>query len=495
MRRLVVSWVGQHDVSAQERGELGAIGEIALGAVLPYDELHLMVSNWEDLIPDYEKWLKGKLTEASRKARIFIHPSSLKSPIDYEEIYSFVDPLLSSLCQPGNKITINLTSGTPAMTAISLLLGQGVYDTRFVQVSRESGRELVKLPFDISLAYIQQQDKQLKHMAASFDIDASFEHIPAHSEPMQRALRLAKRLAPRDLPVIIQGETGTGKEVMAKALHSASTRATKPFIAVNCGAIPESLIDSELFGHIKGAFTGAEQDRKGHFEEADGGTLFLDEVGELPLNAQVKLLRVLQEGQLMRLGESKPRLINVRVIAATHRDLLQMIDESEFREDLFYRLAVGIITIPSLRERQADIEPLLELLMEQINRDAQPQPGFKSKIISEKGKKFICSQSWLGNIRELYNTLLRASVWSDESSIGEQELRQSMIKRKPQNRRLDVDLSSGVDANKIIDETKIYLIKAALENTGGQKKKAAKLLGLANHQTLTNWMEKLNIQE
>jgi len=494
MRQLLVSWVGQHDISAKGRGEFGAIGSVALDAPLPFDELHLLVSNWEDQISEYQEWLERLLKDKSRKARITIHYAKLNSPINYEEIYTAVDPLLSCISKPGNNVTINLTSGTPAMTAISMLLGQGVYNTKFVQASRESGREPVRLPFDISLAYIQQQDKQLKHIAASFDIDVHFEHIPASSEPMQYTLSLAKKLAPRDLPVIIQGETGTGKEVLAKALHAASIRAEKPFIAVNCGAIPESLIDSELFGHKKGAFTGAEQDRKGYFEEADGGSLFLDEIGELPLNAQVKLLRVLQESQLTRVGESKPRSVNVRIIAATHRDLLKMVEESEFREDLFYRLAVGILNIPPLRDRKADIDALLELLMAQINQGAQSQPGYESKNISEQGKKFIVEQSWPGNIRELYNTLLRASVWSDVASIGEKELRQSIIQRNPRSDRLDIDISSGVDANKILDETKSYLINAALESTGGQKKKAATLLGLPNHQTLTNWMGKLGIE-
>jgi transcriptional regulator with PAS, ATPase and Fis domain len=228
---------------------------------------------------------------------------------------------------------------------------------------------------------------------------------------------------------------------------------------------------------------------------ADGGTLFLDEVGELPLTAQVQLLRVLQEGQVTRVGESKSRPVDVRIIAATHRNLLQMVEDNLFREDLFYRLAVGVLTLPSLHERKEDIERFIEMFLEQINKEAESQPGYKSKTISQEGKKLITSRRWPGNIRELWNTLLRASIWSEGTEITVQDINASLIERTQKNTPIDVDVSGGVDINQILDETKSCLIKSALDTTNGQKKKAAKLLGLANHQTLTNWMEKLNIQE
>jgi transcriptional regulator with PAS, ATPase and Fis domain len=495
MRQVLVSWVGMHDLNASSKEELGALASIALESPIPFDEIHLLVSDWQDQIEEYTAWLTGILTERGSSPSLFVRKAEIPSPIDYLAIYSVVDQTLSDLCNSGSKVTINLTSGTPAMTAVSLLLGQGVYSTLFVQSSREAGRESVKLPFDISLAYLEEQDKRLKELASDQSLDACFEHIPATSEAMANTLVLAKKIAPRNIPVMIQGETGSGKEVMAQAIHKASSRRAKPFIAVNCGAIPETLISSELFGHKKGSFTGADQDRKGHFEMADGGTLFLDEVGELPLTAQVQLLRVLQEGQVTRVGESKSRPVDVRIIAATHRNLLQMVEDNLFREDLFYRLAVGVLTLPSLHERKEDIERFIEMFLEQINKEAESQPGYKSKTISQEGKKLITSRRWPGNIRELWNTLLRASIWSEGTEITVQDINASLIERTQKNTPIDVDVSGGVDINQILDETKSCLIKSALDTTNGQKKKAAKLLGLANHQTLTNWMEKLNIQE
>lgn len=495
MRQLLLSWVGRHDFNAKDNAELGAIASIAIDAPIPFDEVHLVISDIESPIEPYKEWLQQLLSTNNRVAEVHVHVAKLSSPINYPEIYNAADDILSEVSSTGSKVTINLTSGTPAMTAVWLLLGKGVYNTLFVQSSRERGRESVQLPFDITLAYMQEQDKRLKSLASDQSLDACFEHIPAAAESMSSTLALAKKIAPRNIPVLIQGETGTGKEVMAQAIHSASLRSAKPFIAVNCGAIPEALIDSELFGHKKGSFTGADQDRKGHFEEANGGTLFLDEVGELPLSAQVKLLRVLQEGQVTRVGESKTRPVDVRIIAATHRNLLQMVEGNLFREDLFYRLAVGVLTIPPLHERKEDIVYFIDMFLEQINKDAESQPGYESKNISLDGKKLIISRRWPGNIRELWNTLLRASIWSEGDEITAEHIKQSLINREAGQRRMDIDVSSGVDINQVLDETKSYLINAALETTGGQKKKAAKLLGLANHQTLTNWMEKLNIQE
>ena len=195
------------------------------------------------------------------------------------------------------------------------------------------------------------------------------------------------------------GESGTGKELFAKAIHNTSHRQGKPFITVNCGAIPKDLIDSELFGHVKGAFTGAIYHKTGYFEAADTGTLFLDEFGELPLEAQVRLLRVLQSGELSKVGDTQTINVDVRIIAATNRNLPAEIAQGNFREDLFYRVAVGIISLPPLRERHGDVALLSAYLLQKINQDAVHQPGYVAKTLSVKAKNKLLNYDWPGNIR------------------------------------------------------------------------------------------------
>ncbi|WP_417228316.1 sigma-54 interaction domain-containing protein [Amphritea sp.] len=497
-KRILLSWLGRHDLDAVGNELRGPIASILLDSDAPFDEVRILANNWKDEIEGYQQWLTAQVSKQNRKASISIHFAKLESPIHYPSIYNVANDELQKLSAAGSLITLNLSSGTPAMIATWLLLGKGVFNTQLVQTSVQSGLSMVELPFDIALAYLDHQDGVLGKLAASSPaLDSYFEHIQSHSVMMNEAIEMAKRLAPRNLPVIIQGDSGTGKEVVAKAIHKASPRSGKSFIPVNCGAIPETLIDSQLFGHKRGAFTGADADRKGFFDEADGGTLFLDEIGELPLEAQAKLLRALQEKEINAVGSSKPHKIDVRVIAATHRDLLAMIEEGSFREDLFYRLAVGIVHLPRLRERGDDIPELLMALMDQLNREAEQQPGYKSKKLSESAIEFIKQQGWPGNIRELWNTLLRASIWSEGEILEVEHLQRAMIQRsrKADQSNLDIDVSLGVNLAEIIDNTKRYCIEEALRLTSGQKGKAAKLLGLSNHQTLTNWIDKLDINE
>jgi transcriptional regulator with PAS, ATPase and Fis domain len=292
------------------------------------------------------------------------------------------------------------------------------------------------------------------------------------------------------------GESGTGKELFAKAIHNASQRQGKPFITVNCGAIPKDLIDSELFGHIKGAFTGAATNKIGYFEAADGSTLFLDEFGDLPEDAQVRLLRVLQSGEISKVGDSKTLTVDVRVIAATNRDLAQDIAEGRFREDLFYRIAIGVLTLPPLRERSGDLALLVDHLMTSINRKASNQPGYVDKKISVKAKNIILNHAWPGNIRELHGTLLRASIWAESDTITEFDIREAMISQPAIDNKSDLpEIGSGLDIQGVLDDIKRKYITKALAQVGGNKKKATALLGLPNYQTLSNWMDKLGIEE
>lgn len=281
---------------------------------------------------------------------------------------------------------------------------------------------------------------------------------------------------------------------MATAIHNASFRSDKPFRAVNCGALPENLVDSILFGHVKGAFTGADKDHVGLFEQANSGTLFLDEVGELPLNLQVKLLRALQQKEITRVGDVKSRVIDVRIIAATHQDLFQMISKGAFREDLFYRLAVGVIEMPPLRARVEDIPELISTLMGDINQQAAKHPLFESKKISSDAINFAKSYLWPGNIRELWNTLNRAVLWSESNTISAADLQSSVLSAGRKQSSQSEFFVPG-DIQQYIDNIKKDAVELALEYSRNNKSKAAEALGLKSHQTLSGWMTKLGIEE
>jgi formate hydrogenlyase transcriptional activator len=236
-----------------------------------------------------------------------------------------------------------------------------------------------------------------------FDLSSMYEEIVGSSKPLRRVMSQVSEVAPTESTVLIQGETGTGKELIARAIHKRSNRSSRAFIKINCAAIPTSLIASELFGHEKGAFTGAVQRRIGRFESADGGTIFLDEVGELSAETQIALLRVLQERELERVGSSRPIQIDVRVLAATNRDLETAVEEGSFRRDLFYRLNVFPIQVPSLRERRDDIPMLVEYLVERYAKKC----GRRIRRTSKATLELLQSYAWPGNIRELQNVIER----------------------------------------------------------------------------------------
>ncbi len=299
--------------------------------------------------------------------------------------------------------------------------------------------------------------------------------IVAESAAMKELLRRAQKVAPARTTVLITGESGTGKELVARALHEMSPRAERPFVAVNCGAIPEQLIESELFGHAKGAFTGAAGAKRGLFEEADGGTLLLDEIADLPLHLQVTLLRVLQEGEVRRVGDARSIKVDVRVLAATHLDLQQAVASGKFREDLFYRLNVVDLRLPPLRERTEEIEPLARRF---VARHAA-RLGVAEKPLSPAALRLLAGWRWPGNVRELENVLERALVLSEGTEIDEealpQELRAAAASPGPPPPPTDGDLSVK-RAQRALEAD---LIRRALERTGGNRTRAAELLELS----------------
>lgn len=248
----------------------------------------------------------------------------------------------------------------------------------------------------------------------------TFEDMIAKSPAMANVARLGERAAKSNIPILIEGQSGVGKEVVARAIQGCSDRKGKPFIAVNCGALPENLVESILFGHEKGSFTGASEKHIGKFQEASGGTLFLDEVGELPLHVQVKLLRALQEGEVDPVGAKKPVKVDIRLISATNRDMIEMVTQGEFREDLYYRLNVFPVFVPPLVDRKEDIVPLVNHFMSRFSAEE----GRKINSISQEASDLLCAYQWPGNVRQLENTIFRAIVLCDSDCLGLSEFPQ-----------------------------------------------------------------------
>lgn len=299
------------------------------------------------------------------------------------------------------------------------------------------------------------------------------------SSSMQAIFETVDRLAGFNTTVLIQGESGTGKELIARTLHTKSARGSGPFVAINCGAIPENLIESELFGHKKGAFTDALRDKPGLFEEASGGTVFLDEIGELPLNLQVKLLRVLQEQQIQPIGDEKPRKIDVRVVAATLRNLEQDVQQGRFREDLLFRLNVITIDLPPLRDRPEDIPVLAKHFLQKINARLHTAV---SAIEPEAMSKLI-SHHWKGNVRELENCIERAIVLCDGGTITISNLPPALQNGDNASSTLLID-SDNLSIKQHTEKIERQLITRALDKTHGNRTKAAKLLELSHRALL-----------
>jgi DNA-binding NtrC family response regulator len=306
---------------------------------------------------------------------------------------------------------------------------------------------------------------------------------------MRLVLDRVDQIADTDASVLIRGETGTGKEVVARLIHGASERRGSPFVAVNVSAIPEALAESELFGHVRGAFTGADKPRTGRFVSAQGGTLFLDEIGDMPRGVQAKLLRALQEREVTPVGASEAIPVDVRVVASTHRDLEGMIAEGTFREDLFYRLDVVPIVIPPLRERRQDIPALAEHFRAEVNaREGRAVPGFALDVIHR-----LSAYDWPGNVRELENLVERLVVVAATRMVGLEDLPAHLRMSVVDLERATLDLpETGVDLRIFLTQLEERLISQALERTGGNKNRAAELLGL-NRTTLVEKLRRRNV--
>jgi two-component system response regulator AtoC len=328
---------------------------------------------------------------------------------------------------------------------------------------------------------LKQENRQLRHALGGQE--AGFSGFIGRSEPMRQVFETIRKIAEYKTTVLVVGESGTGKELVARALHTHSGRQNAAFTAVNCGAIPENLLESELFGHRRGAFTDASRDKKGLFEEAHHGTLFLDEVGELPLGLQVKLLRALQEERIRRVGDNRDRQLDVRVVAATVRDLAADVHSGRFREDLYYRLNVFQIRLPPLRERLDDVPALVEHFIGRVNT----RLGRRIAGIRPEALRTLMGHSWPGNVRELENTIEHAAVLCDGDEIRAADLPDKLRQQEPPAAELlpEGDLSIKRATRRIERE----LIHKALVKTGGNRTNAAKLLEISHRALLYKMKE------
>jgi len=525
-KRVLVSWIGHADLIAFSRlgkpskkvlelihkavptskaalkpGATEGIGPVkALIDKQTFSETHLIGNYEKSLIQHFGKWLNVCTVP---------HQVDVSNPSDHGQIYEAVKPILEGLkLEREDELCFHLSPGTPSAHAIWVLLGKSLYPATFFQTYNDEAKEY-KIPFDITVdvlpQFLKDPDRLWQQLDSAQNMQG-FESIVGNSPAITHAKMRAQRAAIHDVTVLVLGESGTGKEMFAEAIHRTSSRGDKKIQAINCAAISKDLIESELFGHVKGTFTNADTNRKGLFALAHGSTLFLDEVGECDLGLQAKLLRALQPPHdqdpchrvFRPVGASADEVSDVHVIAATNKDLRQMVQDGTFREDLLYRLSTITLKLPPLRERGKDIVGLAESMLIGINAQFSKLHAsfYVEKFLSAGAKSFIRKQTWPGNVRELRNALIQSAVMSMDKDLTAVDLAAAVsdlpISSNLAN-ELERPLGDGFDLEKQLDVfRKQYLIRAWKESNG-IKVKATELLGLKHHQTLTNQMTRLGV--
>jgi two-component system NtrC family response regulator len=356
----------------------------------------------------------------------------------------------------------------------------------FDYINKPFNRDEILLTLERALSFSEtkHENRQLREIVKK---EFQIENLVGDSPPMRAVLNVVERVSRSDATVLIAGESGTGKELIAKGIHFSGKRKDKPFIPINCAAIPENLIEAELFGYKRGSFTGASLDTKGKFEDANGGTLFLDEISQMPLPLQPKLLRVLQEQEIVRIGESTPRKIDVRIIAATNQNLEKMVEARTFREDLYFRLAVVPVNLPPLRTRREDVP----LLINHFFRRAKEKHGFEDLKIEREVAGVLTNYSFPGNVRELENLIERMVVLSDGENITLQDVPQSITKPVETFGNVRMELPSE---NISLDEVEREIIRYALDMHNGNQSQTARYLGITRS-ALIYRMQKFGFDE
>ncbi len=513
-RRLLFSWLGEWELLAD--GETSGVARAIRAR--RYHEVHLLanidpsrevrrgaVNHGRVYTRPFFAKVKERL-QSLKIAKVEIHECTLSSPTAFAEIFPFAQNKVREIVEARKgplELTYHLSSGTAPMIAVWVLLAKARFkgeliETRFPEElwkkkARTLAVESVDVPFEISADFLPELIRATDLALGSRPLDApTFDEIKHRSPKTREAVRLAHLAAQRDATVLLLGESGVGKELFARAIQAAGPRRHKEPVIFNCGALPENLVESELFGYKKGAFTGATADKAGLFKVADGGTIFLDEVGELSLSAQTRLLRVLQQGEIQPVGGTRLERVDVRIIAATNRNLIDDVKRGRFREDLFYRLAVLVIHIPPLREREDDVLPIAEHLFSRL----AGRFGMTKKHLSPDAKNVLKAHAWPGNVRELENVLTRAMLWTEHDRIGAEEMRRAILvfPEQQQNPVVDRPLDGSWRLEDLLDEVSRHYLERAMQLTRGSKTETASILGFNNYQTVTNWLRRLGLE-
>lgn len=501
--RILASWIGLADFAASARGDEADLGPVGLALKSGgFDRAYLLSDRTGKVIDEYGGWL------AAIAPGVTIEPLHvpLSSPSAFAEVFAGVSTELDErldVLEKAEQVSFYLSPGTPVMAATWLILGKTRYARLDVSFLESSQRKLNRLdvPFDLAANILPDvlrvaDDKLAARGEGRVAPGAGFGDIIYTSPEMTRLIEQARKLSRRSMNILVEGESGTGKELLANAMHRESRVADGPFVPVNCGAIPENLVESELFGHVRGAFSGATATRIGYIEAANGGTLFLDEIGELPLAAQVKLLRTLQERTVVRVGSTEPRKIDVRVIAATNRDLAKEVVDGRFREDLFYRLCVVKLTLPPLRARIGDLDLLIDVFLAGLNTEGKADPEYQPRVLMAGARERLRQHEWRGNVRELQNTLQRLVFLSDNTALTTADVENALLPM-PQitdadDGVLDRPLGHGLNLREVQAEVARHYMLRALKAAGGRVSRAAELIG-TSRQNFSNWMKEYGV--
>ena len=502
MSAILMSWLGNADLQAMA-GALGSdLGPTATACNHARTQTLHMLCDWRssddrrsesqarENARRYAEWVTVK----TKVERVEAHFFEITDPTDIAAVIDAARSTVAGLptLEDPAELYFAFSSGTSTMAAAWLLLASTVFDARLLKSSQLTGVTEFRLPFHLALDFSQKRGTIPGVRLTSLDRllqDADIAMV-GHSESMKSTLVRVHRYAPTDLPIFIAGPTGTGKELLANAVHGWSKRSKSKFHAINCAAIPSELAESELFGHVKGAFTGAVTDHDGALTAVGDGTLFLDEVTELPRPIQAKLLRVLQDGEYRRVGDTKSLRFRGRIVAATNQNPYELMNSGHLRPDLFYRLARLEVTTTALRERREDIDALIDHYLPKICRGLEVD----SRSLAPPARKLLLKHEWPGNVRELQRVLERAVIESDNTELGPDDIRPHLERPEMQTVGiLDQAMGGDFKLDDVLDDVSAHYLRRALTEGQGSVSGAARLLGFQSHQRVANWCAKHGI--